>query len=190
MKSVFIGAFLLACLSFGIGQGLECSACASMTTTSGASSLGECDEGSLPKITCYENQTSCARATIDGYGPFSQGQNEHPVYGPFNGTVWGCVGTPIDNTCIWDNAARSELLRGISNRPGDYGNSLPLFGNFLALLQSNKTALYGNKVCPCKGSICGGSGGSSEYGGNAGSLRTDVMIVLGFFLVAVFTKQS
>lgn len=49
----------------GPGQGLECSACASITTPI-ASSLGECNDGNLPKITCYENKTSCARATIDG----------------------------------------------------------------------------------------------------------------------------
>ncbi|XP_030834840.1 uncharacterized protein LOC115921477 [Strongylocentrotus purpuratus] len=188
MKSVFIGAFLLACLSFGIGQGLECSACASMTTTPGASSLGECDEGNLPKITCYENKTRCARATIEGIGPFSLGHGETPVVVTFNATVWGCVGVPIYYACTQDDYARSDLLRGISNRPGDYNISLPLFGNFLALLQSYETVLYENMLCPCTGSICGGSGG---YGGNAGSrLRTDVMIVLGFFLIAVFIKQS
>ncbi|XP_063959875.1 uncharacterized protein LOC135155110 [Lytechinus pictus] len=182
MKCIIVTVLLLAVagLSYGTGQQLKCKACISLQTQPNLIDL-QCNMSNLPEVTCWNNMTACGRATINGTGIVKSNPNP-PVPVAFNATIFGCVQTIKSNTCSEDNDARSDLLGNILSYRDDYGISdtaASFVGRLPMIFQADTTRLDANIVCPLNGTIVGG----------AGSLRTDVVVVIAALLMAIFAKE-
>ncbi|XP_054760496.2 uncharacterized protein LOC129266698 isoform X2 [Lytechinus pictus] len=179
MKCIIVTVLLLAVagLSYGTGQQLKCKACISLQTQPNLFDL-PCNMSNLPEVTCWNNMTACGRATINGTGIVDPSLPSVT----FSATILGCVQTIKSNTCSEDNDARSDLLGNILNYRDDYGitdTAAPLVGRLPMIFQADTTQLDANIVCPLNGTIVGG----------AGSLRTDVVVVIAALLMAIFAKE-
>ncbi|XP_041470519.1 uncharacterized protein LOC121420060 [Lytechinus variegatus] len=181
MKCIIVTVLILAVagLSYGTGQQLKCKACISIQTQPNLIDLS-CNISNLPEVTCWKNMTACGRATINGAGIVDPNL---PAPVAFNATILGCVQKIKNNsTCSEDNDARSDLLGNILNYRDDYGISdtaAPFIESLPRIFQADTTILYANTVCPLNGTIVGG----------AGSLRTDVVVVVAALVMAIFAKE-
>ncbi|XP_030833731.1 uncharacterized protein LOC115918211 [Strongylocentrotus purpuratus] len=168
MKSFIIGVCLLACLSFEIGQALECYSCGSFEYQS--VDLGTCGADTLAKTTCETNTTKCAKVELAGNldGALSSET--------FTFTLRGCTdvaATTSMDGCSKESAKADEILEDV----GVVGFSQAQYDLFKLATGTNPT--YSSvAACTCTDELCNSAGG----------LQASFVVISVSLVMAVFAK--